>query len=344
MQVRRPGGVVVGYKYDALGRRIEQSGGGGWLRFSYDGADVVVDRAGYGAQTLVTTEYTNGLGVDEKLSQRMSSALGSLTLYYVADHQGSTRALVNAAGNVVERQQYDAFGNSTGSLLSRYGYTGRERDALTGLYYYRARWYDSQLGRFISEDPIGFAGGVNWYAYVSNNPVNFIDPLGLQDRAAPRGTPAPLGPFPTPGEYQKIGDEFLRQLDALDKLTDWDWIRRARQGLGTDPTPADFVPPIAVPPLVSLTSPIACDPNIYNANDRRKIRKIARDTGLTPDQVGDAIHKAKRDLFGDTNPDLEVNKNGDMHLPGSGDFVGNIRDFVTGNTGQRGPRHGRGGR
>ncbi len=86
VQVRR-GSLTVSYKYDALGRRIEQSAGGGWLRFSYDGADVAVDRAGYGAQTFVTTEYTNGLGVDEKLSQRMSSGQGSVTLYYVADHQ-----------------------------------------------------------------------------------------------------------------------------------------------------------------------------------------------------------------------------------------------------------------
>jgi hypothetical protein len=49
---------------------------------------------------------------------------------------------------------------------------------LTGLYYYRARWYDAQVGRFISEDPIGLAGGINFYAYVANNPVNAIDPTG----------------------------------------------------------------------------------------------------------------------------------------------------------------------
>ncbi|MBA3711796.1 MAG: hypothetical protein H0W76_05005 [Pyrinomonadaceae bacterium] len=131
----------MSYKYDALGRRIEQSASGGWLRFTYDGADVVVDRAGYGAQTLVTTEYTNGLGVDNKLAQRTSvtGTGGSVTLYYVADHQGSTRALVNAAGNVVERQEYDSFGNSTGSLLSRYGYTGREPVSTCGGLFCRAR-------------------------------------------------------------------------------------------------------------------------------------------------------------------------------------------------------------
>ncbi len=59
-----------------------------------------------------------------------------------------------------------------GSALTRYGYTGRERDEATGLLYYRARWYDSQQGRFMSEDPIRFAGGLNLYAYVQNDPIN----------------------------------------------------------------------------------------------------------------------------------------------------------------------------
>jgi RHS repeat-associated protein len=80
---------------------------------------------------------------------------------------------------VVERITYSAYGESTGSSLTRYGYTGREADSLTGLIYYRARWYDPQAGRFITEDPVGFAGGMNWYAYVDNNPIRFKDPLGL---------------------------------------------------------------------------------------------------------------------------------------------------------------------
>src|SRR6185369_7470888 len=95
----------------------------------------------------------------------------------------STIALTGANGDVVERMFYDAFGESSGSSLTRYGYTGRERDPLTGLTYYRARWYDAQQGRFISEDPIGFDNGeTNFYAYVENDPIGFNDPMGL-----PRG-------------------------------------------------------------------------------------------------------------------------------------------------------------
>jgi RHS repeat-associated protein len=60
-----------------------------------------------------------------------------------------------------------------------YGFTGRHWDASSGLYYYRERYYDPAMGRFISEDPIGFWGGSNFYAYVRNNPVLLVDPLGL---------------------------------------------------------------------------------------------------------------------------------------------------------------------
>jgi RHS repeat-associated protein len=58
-------------------------------------------------------------------------------------------------------------------------FTGREWDPETGLYYYRARYYDPKIGRFVSEDPIGLGGGVNFYGYVANNPVRSRDPLGL---------------------------------------------------------------------------------------------------------------------------------------------------------------------
>ena len=91
-------------------------------------------------------------------------------------------AITDSSGNVVQTYQYDAFGKivqQTGSVENSHTYTGREWDAEAGLYYYRARYYDPTLGRFINGDPIGFAGGdVNFYVYVQNNPVNFVDPDG----------------------------------------------------------------------------------------------------------------------------------------------------------------------
>src|SRR5260370_930675 len=93
---------------------------------------------------------------------------------------GSTIGLADSGGSVTESNSYDSFGNpSNTSFSSRYQYTGREFDSFTGLQYSRARWYDPNLGRFISEDPIGFGGGdVNLYGYVKNRPLKYVDPLG----------------------------------------------------------------------------------------------------------------------------------------------------------------------
>lgn len=173
INVMAPGGVVINYKYDALGRRIERSKNGTeWTRFSYDGLYVVRDLNSDGS----AIEYGNA-DLDDKLWQRKSDGT---THFLVTDHQGSTRALTDGTGGVVSNVSYDAFGNSTGSTLTRYDYTGRERDADTGLLDYRARWYDPVQGRFISEDPIGLAGGINLYSYVLNDPLSGLDPLGLK--------------------------------------------------------------------------------------------------------------------------------------------------------------------
>jgi len=142
-QVTIPGGPTVNYKYDALGRRIQRStSNDDLLNFVYDGQDVIEDLDGDGN---VVTSYINGPGIDNKI-RRTDDANGNL--YYLTDHLGSTIALTDDGGNVVEGIGYDSFGNSTGSELTRYTYTGREFDSDTGLYYYRARWYDAQVGRF----------------------------------------------------------------------------------------------------------------------------------------------------------------------------------------------------
>jgi len=84
---------------------------------------------------------------------------------------------------------YDSFGNvifeKDPTVETRYQFTGREFDEETGLYYYRARFYDSQAGRFIGEDPIGLEGGLNLYAYVGNSPIEYIDPFGEVRRFDP---------------------------------------------------------------------------------------------------------------------------------------------------------------
>jgi RHS repeat-associated protein len=93
---------------------------------------------------------------------------------------GSTNALTSSTGTILEQTSYDSFGNSSNATFSsRYQFTGREFDNFSGLYFYRARWYDANIGRFVSEDPIGSVGGINFFVYVENNPINFTDHTGL---------------------------------------------------------------------------------------------------------------------------------------------------------------------
>lgn len=114
----------------------------------------------------------------------VSSAVAGSTLYYHQDGLGTVTELTDTNGSVAKA--YDAYGNlleSPGTVEQPYTYTGRELDAETGLYYYRARYYDPTTGRFLQKDPI-FNPGFQIYGYVEGIPTLFVDPYGL--RAGPK--------------------------------------------------------------------------------------------------------------------------------------------------------------
>jgi RHS repeat-associated protein len=114
----------------------------------------------------------------------LSELRSSTKNYYEADGLGSITSLSNTAGALENTYTYDSFGKLTalsGTVVNPFQYTSRDFDSETGLRYYRARYYDHNLGRFLSEDPIRFRSGVDFYVYVRNNPTNLIDPRGLQD-------------------------------------------------------------------------------------------------------------------------------------------------------------------
>jgi RHS repeat-associated protein len=168
-------GEIVSFQYDPFGRRIYKSSLSGTTIFVYDGITVIEEVSADGSLAAL---YTHALGIDEPLTMLRDNTMS----YYLADGLGSVTSLTDAKGNIASTYRYDSFGNltaSTGSISNPFRYTGRVLDAETGLYFYRARYYDPSIGRFLSEDPIRFGGGINFYRYVQNNPINLIDPLGL---------------------------------------------------------------------------------------------------------------------------------------------------------------------
>jgi RHS repeat-associated protein len=187
------GGVSATFSYDALGRRRGKTVGGTTTQFLYDGVNPVQELAGGTASANSLT----GLGIDEYLTRTD----GTGTANYLADALGSSVALANGSGSVVTEYTYQPFGMAatTGSpSANSFGFTGRENDG-TGLNFHRARYYNPKLQRFIGEDPLGFAAGINPHVYVENNPISFVDPYGLEEIPRPSGGPPKTIPLP-PGK------------------------------------------------------------------------------------------------------------------------------------------------
>lgn len=183
----------VEFRYDALNRRIAKAVDTTPLdavdavveHYLYDRQDVLldfVDADGSGAAAaILTRRYLHGPAIDQVLAQDDDAAS---VHWHLSDHLGTIRELVSDTGAVVTHLMYDSYGtvivDTNPSVNTRYRFTGREFDAESGLHYYRARYFDSTTGQFISEDPIGFVGGqTDLYGYVGNSPNRFSDPSGL---------------------------------------------------------------------------------------------------------------------------------------------------------------------
>ncbi|MGA8762835.1 MAG: RHS repeat-associated core domain-containing protein, partial [Candidatus Sulfotelmatobacter sp.] len=178
-QVVNSGVGTTTFKYDPFGRRIQKSGPLGTTNYLYDGKNLSeeLDNAGN-----VLARYTQDLGVDRPLAMLRSGA----TSYYQPDGLGSITSLSNSAGALANTYTYDSFGKlatSTGTLTNPFQYTGREFDPETGIYEYRHRYYDQNVGRFLSEDPVRSPIQTDRYKYVRNSPLNRVDSSGLSDHS-----------------------------------------------------------------------------------------------------------------------------------------------------------------
>jgi RHS repeat-associated protein len=172
--IESTGSIQLSFEYDGIGRRVQKTVAGASKAFLHDGSEVVQELA----SGLPVAHYMTSLGFDEWFT-RIDSAGTTVPLI---DQVGSPINLTNSVGGITTQYTYEPFGLSlqTGSGDGNsYRFTGREDDG-SGAMYYRARYYDAAAGRFLSEDPMDSDPVNNLYAYVSNNPLTFTDPLGLQ--------------------------------------------------------------------------------------------------------------------------------------------------------------------
>ncbi len=166
------------YGYDPVGKRISKTVSGITTYFYSSEDGLVAEADNNGA---VTTSYhwqmNTPWGTDPMFIRQ-----GGVYGYYVTDHLGTPQRVVGRNGAVLWGAVYDAFGGAdivTASLVNNLRFPGQYYDAESGLHYNYWRYYEPGTGRYVSSDPIGLAGGVNFYGYVGGNPVGRIDPLGL---------------------------------------------------------------------------------------------------------------------------------------------------------------------
>lgn len=162
------------YHYDPFGRRAATQVDGNETSYLYD-RDQVIAEYDNGGQLL--RRFIYGSYLDEPVCMQT----GGVSYFYHFNALGSVVALSDDAGNEAEIYTYSPFGRvlQSSTLGNPYLYTGRRYDANMELYYYRSRMYNPALGRFLQPDTIGYAGGMNLYAYVLNDPVNYTDAWGL---------------------------------------------------------------------------------------------------------------------------------------------------------------------
>ncbi|KAB2835586.1 MAG: RHS repeat protein [Candidatus Brocadia sp.] len=175
------GGTIitqVEFGYDVLNRRIRKSVDGDTMYTAYNFENAWAD---FDAGGQVRANYFFGDRIDENIARYRP---GDGLSWYQTDKLGTIRDLSGSSGDIISHVDYDSFGNVLGvtdpTAMDRFLFTGREFDDESGFYYYRMRQFDSNIGRFSIQDPIGFdSKDENLYRYIKNSPLNGTDPFGL---------------------------------------------------------------------------------------------------------------------------------------------------------------------
>jgi RHS repeat-associated protein len=156
--------------------RLAQLASGSTTRFAYDGLDRIAE---YDGSNALLRRYVHGPNIDEPLVWYEGSGTTDRR-FLSSDERGSVISVTDGSGTVLALNRYDEFGQPQAGNMGAFGYTGQAWLSGIDAWYYKARVYDPEPGRFLQPDPIGYDGdGPNLYAYVLNDPVNFTDPFGL---------------------------------------------------------------------------------------------------------------------------------------------------------------------
>jgi RHS repeat-associated protein len=179
IQLLTPDSQLVSYYYDPFGKRLWKDVGGSrtYYFYSEDGLIGEYDSSGNEIKTYgYTPDSTWG-------TNPLFQKIGGSYYWYMNDHLGTPQKIIDTTGREVWAAAYDSFGKATittEEITNNLRFPGQYYDAESGLHYNWNRYYDSSIGRYISEDPIGIKGGdINFFSYVGNSPLNWIDPMGL---------------------------------------------------------------------------------------------------------------------------------------------------------------------
>ena len=244
IKVEDQGTVVATYGYDSSNRRIRKTVGSTTTCYLYDINSQLIAESVDGT---VAREYFYLDGQPLALREYQSNPG---TYFFINDHLGTPQRLVSGSGTLVWQAIYSPFGKAervTGSVQNNLRFPGQYFDAETGLHYNWHRYYDPDAGRYVSADPIGLDGGMNLYAYVKNDPVNWVDPLGLFGDGGPNSTfpghddfigsdrldytkedhgwSNPLIPFSTWRHFRDL-EEIERDLDYAIYRCNKEWVER----------------------------------------------------------------------------------------------------------------------
>jgi RHS repeat-associated protein len=310
-QGHTPEGYAFTATYDAEGRltsieyedsgsvlhRTEYTYGGDSLLYQIrkleDGVETSVRRiirAGFlpiqerDGNNQVVREYVWGIDMGGGIGGLLAMREGGADYYYLYDGKGNVTALTDSSGTVVATYSYDPFGvlmEKTGTLDQPFRFSTKRYDEDTGLSYYGFRFYSASLGRWITRDPLGEAGGINLYGFVGNNAINGIDPLGLQ------------------GIVVRTGLSRSKFDNALSRLPRW--TRNIIWGIFTDPIPT-----------AGMCSVRKFTPNQAALID---IAKAAKRKGITRDEAAILKNWAREYNIPFRGPEKHLNRNfQDIHL------------------------------